>query len=255
MSFSSHRSAKEFVCGLAAIFRLRLLASVVVLPASAQTVWTLDPDAPASLDNSSFAKLKFIHNAFRLVWGQSSYPYLNFHTELNDVTRLAVPYSLQVTSQSMGVTLSSSSRKLTIRYVTSGGEYQAVVPEGGYLIIPSSAHTLVGPAQPVSGAVVLSAMFGTTSSPVDVKSAFRTTSLTYSYSAMDLTGGDFTVDEAGKLLLLGGTSSEVRSRADWVIGARRRSNAGLPSTMRTERSPGPSGPACRWMEIRAGSCG
>lgn len=68
------------------------------------------------------------------------------------------PYSLTIGTQTMGLDPASGmAKKLTISYATSSGEYQAVVPDGSTLYIPSAGHTLVGPGQVVSGFVVLSA--------------------------------------------------------------------------------------------------
>lgn len=124
--------------------------------------------------------------------------------DLKDAPEIPTPYSLLVNYQNMGASYSSSARKLTIRYATSSGEYQAVVLDNSTLTIPSSAHTRLGPGQAVNGFLILSATYGTTTSTVDVKSVFLTKSLTFSSSSSDFAFSDFAYDGTGALLLFGG---------------------------------------------------
>jgi hypothetical protein len=182
-----------------------VLACLLVRPICAQTSWTIHPDAPGNLTSS--AKLKYTNNSFRLVWEPISYfsPTVVYMTDLNVVPDIPTPFTFSVTSQAMGVDPAPGSiKKLTIRYVTALGEYQAVVQDGSSLSIPSVSHTLVGPAKQVSGFNVLSATYGTTTKVADVRNVFRTKNLTFSnsYTSFDLK--DFIYDGTGALLLLGG---------------------------------------------------
>ena len=115
-----------------------------------------------------------------------------------------MPYSLSVNSQTMGIDPAPGfTKKLTIRYATASGQYQAVVQDGAPLTIPNASHTLVGPAQTVAGFVVVSATYGTTTIFADVKNVFRTKSLLFSSSIFNFQLNDFTYDSSGSLLLFG----------------------------------------------------
>lgn len=168
----------------------------------AQTAWSIHPDVPSSL--SSNAKLKYANNSFRLVWQSSTtYPVSFNNTDLNTAPDIPMPYSVSVSSQTMGIDPApGSTKKLTIRYATASGQYQAVVQDGSTLNIPSGGHTLVGPAQSVAGFVVVSATYGTTTTFTDVKYVFRTRNISLSY-ASSFQLNDFTYDGSGSLLLVG----------------------------------------------------
>lgn len=197
---------RRFARALLSVFGLLITAFLAAGSANGQTAWSLNPDAPSNVPNFSTGKLKFTNNAFRLVWNTSPTLGKTYHVDLNDAPQLVVPYSLPVSYQSMGVPGSGSARKLTIRYVSSTGEYQAIVPDGQTLTIPNSSHTPVGPARPGSGTLVLSATYGTATASVDVKKVFRTTELPFNNS-LGGPGWDFVYGGTGKLLLLSGGSS------------------------------------------------
>jgi hypothetical protein len=186
---------------------LVLLAGLAVLPLHAQTAWTVNSTAPTNLKID--AKLKFTNNSFFLAWQEdpsASTPVVSIFN-LKEPLTIATPYSLAVNYQNMGVAQTPGVvRKLTVRYVNSSGEYQAVIQDGSTLTIPSSAHTRLGPGQTMSGFVVLSATYGTTSSSVDVKTIFYTKNFTLPYSNLGFKLSDFAADGNGSLLLFGGGS-------------------------------------------------
>ena len=170
---------------------------------SAQTAWSINPDAPTNLPSD--AKLKYANGAFRLVWKTEFdyYRWLN-STNLNATPDIPTPYSLLVYPWTMGLhPATSSAKKLTIRYATSAGQYEAVVQEGSSLTIPNASHTLVGPAQAVAGFVVVSATYGTTTNFVNVENSFRTRTLELPYYSFWTQWDDFTYDAAGSLILFG----------------------------------------------------
>ncbi len=193
----------SFIPSRAAILVL-LLFSFGVRVLEAQTAWTLHPDAPLGLPSN--AKLKYSGNAFRLGWQtNSNAPVLISMADLSTVPDVPTPYSLVVNSQSMGVDPAPGfPKKLTIRYATGSGEYVAQVTDGSQLNIPSAGHTLVGPAQSVTGFTVVSATYGTTTISADVRKVFRVKSLSVAASYLDFTLTDFTEDGSGSLLFMSG---------------------------------------------------
>lgn len=183
---------------------------LAMICANAQTSWSVRTDAPSNMTATS--KLKFANGTFRLVWQPNIYfngnPPPIYSTDLKETLEIPTPYSMTVSPRTMGTDPSSgggSLKKLTLRYATSSGEYQAVVPEGSVLQIPSASHTQVGPGRAVNGFVVVSATYGPTNSTVDVKSAFRSEYLPLdpSYYYRDFVPSDFTYDASGSLLVLG----------------------------------------------------
>jgi|GEM_PF-3344977 len=160
------------------------------------------------MNPGSNAKLKYANNSFRLVWQSGTfYPISYYATDLKAVPDVPMPYSLSVNSQTMGIDPApGSNKKLTIRYATASGQYQAVVQDGFPLNIPSASHTLVGPAQTVPGFVVVSATYGTTTTFADVKYVFRTKNFPFSQPLSNFQLNDFTYDGSGSLLLFGSGS-------------------------------------------------
>ena len=168
--FPSTRPGTPWTRSFSRTFWLLVLALSASGLLSAQTAWNIHPDSPPGLNSN--AKLKYANNSFPLVWqSSSSYPASVYYSDLKTPAVIPIPYTTVVNSQTMGVDPAPGlAKKLTIRYATSSGEYQAVVQDGFSLNIPSSGHTLVGPAQAVAGFVVVSATYGTTTTFVDVGS-------------------------------------------------------------------------------------
>ena len=170
---------------------------------SAQTAWSFNPDTPTNLAYG--AKLKFAKGALRLVWqSENSYNHQFNNTNLNVTPDIPMPYSLRVLPETMGLHSSpDSGSKLTIRYATASGQYEAIVPEGFMLTIPDTRHALVGPAQAVAGFVVVSATYGTTTNFVNVKKSFRTKPLSLPDHGYGTQWNDFAYDAAGSLVFFG----------------------------------------------------
>jgi len=172
--------------------------------AAAQVVWTGNTDVPLNI--SSNARLKYGNNSFSLVWTPlNSYPGVAYVSDLKPAQQdTPVPFAFTVNPQTMGIDPAPGTKRLTIRYATSTGEYTASVSDGSMLTIPNASHTRVGAGQTVSGFVVISAIYGTTNKAVDVKSMLRVKMMLLSPTYDSLQFNDFAYRPEGGLVLFGG---------------------------------------------------